>query len=97
MASAGVSLPEELAEDYKSSLEDLTFNSRWEITNLTVIAKENIHAAQAISKVVEEHIQKVSLSLYIDSSSSKVVFKTMYCLYLYSDYCKEIYDMEYIY
>ncbi|KAK6339482.1 hypothetical protein TWF718_008892 [Orbilia javanica] len=50
--------PEELAEDYRSSLEDLSVNSRWEITNLTVIAKENIHAAQAISKVIEEHIQK---------------------------------------
>ncbi|KAF3940679.1 hypothetical protein ABW19_dt0200392 [Dactylella cylindrospora] len=53
-----VASPEELAEDYKSSLEDLSVNSRWEITNLTVIAKENIHAAQAISKVIEEHIQK---------------------------------------
>ncbi|KAF3199265.1 hypothetical protein TWF679_001592 [Orbilia oligospora] len=52
--------PEELAEDYRSSLEDLSVNSRWEITNLTVIAKENIHAAQAISKVIEEHIQKIS-------------------------------------
>ncbi|KAF3912897.1 hypothetical protein AA313_de0207361 [Arthrobotrys entomopaga] len=52
--------PAELAEDYKSSLEDLSVNSRWEITNLTVIAKENIHAAQAISKVIEEHIQKIS-------------------------------------
>ncbi|EPS40770.1 hypothetical protein H072_5344 [Dactylellina haptotyla CBS 200.50] len=52
--------PAELAEDYKSSLEDLSVNSRWEITNLTVIAKENIHAAQAISKVIEEHIQKTS-------------------------------------
>ncbi|KAF3927255.1 hypothetical protein ABW20_dc0108487 [Dactylellina cionopaga] len=50
--------PAELAEDYKSSLDDLSVNSRWEITNLTVIAKENIHAAQAISKVIEEHIQK---------------------------------------
>lgn len=50
---------EELAEDYRSSLEDLSVNSRWEITNLTVIAKENIHAAQSISKVIEEHIQKV--------------------------------------
>ncbi|KAK6523932.1 hypothetical protein TWF281_001894 [Arthrobotrys megalospora] len=52
--------PEDLAEDYRSSLEDLSVNSRWEITNLTVIAKENIHAAQAISKVIEEHIQKTS-------------------------------------
>lgn len=53
---------EEVAEDYKSSLEDLTFNSRWEISNLTVIAKENIHAAQAIARVVEEHIEKVSFA-----------------------------------
>ena len=51
---------EEVAEDYKSSLDDLTFNSRIEIANLTVIAKENIPAAQAIARVIEEHIDKVS-------------------------------------
>ena len=51
---------EEIAEDYKSSLEDLAFNSRYEISNLTVIAKENIHAAQAIARTIEEHISKVS-------------------------------------
>jgi pre-mRNA cleavage complex 2 protein Pcf11 len=51
---------EEIAEDYKSSLEDLAFNSRYEISNLTVIAKENIHAAQAIARAIEEHITKVS-------------------------------------
>lgn len=52
---------EEIAEDYKSSLEDLHFNSRYEIGNLTVIAKENIHAAQAIARSIEDHINKVSL------------------------------------
>lgn len=52
--------PSEVAEDYKSSLEDLVFNSKLEISNLTVIAKENIHAAQAIARVIEEHIDKVS-------------------------------------
>ena len=52
--------PSEVAEDYKSSLEDLAFNSRLEISNLTVIAKENIHAAQAIARVIEDHINKVS-------------------------------------
>jgi len=51
---------EEIAEDYRSSLEDLAFNSRYEISNLTVIAKENIHAAQAIARTIEEHIAKVS-------------------------------------
>ncbi|KAF8468373.1 hypothetical protein BDZ91DRAFT_108225 [Kalaharituber pfeilii] len=54
--------PSEVAEDYKSSLEDLAFNSRLEISNLTVIAKENIHAAQAIARVIEEHIDKTAPS-----------------------------------
>jgi hypothetical protein len=56
---------EEIAEDYKSSLEDLHFNSRYEISNLTVIAKENIHAAQAIARSIEDHINKVSLPNFL--------------------------------
>ena len=51
----------EVAEDYKSSLEDLTTNTRWEINNLTVIARENTEHALAISKVLENHIRTVSL------------------------------------
>jgi pre-mRNA cleavage complex 2 protein Pcf11 len=54
--SAGV----EVAEDYKASLEYLTTNDRYAINNLTVIAKENTEHADAISKVLEEHIRKVS-------------------------------------
>lgn len=54
----------ELAEDYKVSLEDLTFNSRVEIMNLTIIARENIHAAQAIARTIEEHINKVNFPPY---------------------------------
>ena len=54
---------DEVAEDYKNSLEDLTFNSRWEISNLTVIAKENMDHALAISRVIENHIKSVRLSL----------------------------------
>jgi len=45
-----------VAEDYKNSLEDLTLNSRYEISNLTVIAKENTEHALAISRVLEKHI-----------------------------------------
>lgn len=56
----------ELAEDYKASLEDLTQNSRFEISNLTVIARENIHAAQAIARTLEEHINKVCRSSPLD-------------------------------
>ena len=56
-----VGLPsDEVAEDYKNSLEDLTMNSRYEISNLTVIAKENTEHAMAISRVLENHIRNVS-------------------------------------
>ena len=56
-----VGLPsDEVAKDYKDSLEDLAINSRYEIGNLTVIAKENTEHALAISRVLENHIMKVS-------------------------------------
>ena len=50
---------DEVAEDYKASLEDLALNSRYEISNLTIIAKENTEHAMAISRVLENHIRKV--------------------------------------
>ena len=53
-------LSDEVAEDYKNSLEDLTMNSRYEISNLTVIAKENTEHAMQISRVLENHIRNVS-------------------------------------
>ena len=54
---------DEVAEDYKASLEDLAQNSRYEISNLTVIAKENTEHAMAISRVLENHIRKVGFIL----------------------------------
>ena len=51
---------DEVAEDYKNSLEDLSINSRYEISNLTIIAKENTEHAMAISRVIEHHIRTVS-------------------------------------
>ncbi|KAJ5584124.1 mRNA cleavage factor complex component Pcf11 [Penicillium hispanicum] len=48
---------DEVAEDYKNSLEDLTTNDRFQISNLTVIAKENTEHAMAISRVLENHIR----------------------------------------
>ncbi|KAL8791368.1 MAG: hypothetical protein Q9195_005906 [Heterodermia aff. obscurata] len=48
---------DEVAEDYKNSLEDLSINSRYEISNLTIIAKENTEHAMAISRVIENHIR----------------------------------------
>ncbi|PGH06339.1 hypothetical protein AJ80_08173 [Polytolypa hystricis UAMH7299] len=48
---------DEVAEDYKNSLEDLTSNDKFQISNLTVIAKENTEHAMAISRVLENHIR----------------------------------------
>ena len=54
----------EVADDYRRALEDLTMNSRFEIMNLTTIARENTEHALAISEVLQEHIKKVgSVSL----------------------------------
>lgn len=52
---------DEVAEDYKSSLEDLKVNDRFQINNLTVIAKENTEHAMAISRVLENHIRSVGV------------------------------------
>jgi pre-mRNA cleavage complex 2 protein Pcf11 len=51
---------EAIRQDYITSLDDLTFNSRPIITNLTIIAQENIQAAEVITRAIEEHISKVS-------------------------------------
>lgn len=50
---------DEVAEDYRKALEDLTMNSRYEISNLTVIAKENTEHALAISEALKSHIKRV--------------------------------------
>ncbi|KAJ6053864.1 uncharacterized protein N7446_009876 [Penicillium canescens] len=52
-------ISDEIAEDYKSSLEDLVTNDASQIRNLTVIAKENTEYAQAISRVLENHIRSI--------------------------------------
>ncbi|KAJ5476971.1 hypothetical protein N7539_007115 [Penicillium diatomitis] len=77
---------EEVAEDYKSSLEDLTGNDRFQISNLTVIAKENTEHAMAISRVLENHIrttppQHKLPALYVVDSIVKNV-GTPYTLFL---------------
>lgn len=57
------SLPsDEVAGDYKDALEDLITNDRFQIANLTMIAKENIEHAEAISRVLALHIKKVCMS-----------------------------------
>jgi len=55
-------ISDDVAEDYKRALEDLTMNSRYEISNLTVIARENTEHAMAISEALKSHIKQVGWS-----------------------------------
>ncbi|KAH8422974.1 putative mRNA cleavage factor complex component Pcf11 [Aspergillus melleus] len=77
---------DEVAEDYKNSLEDLITNDKFQIGNLTVIAKENTEHAMAISRVLENHIrttppaQKLPALYVVDSIAKNV--GTPYTLFL---------------
>jgi len=54
---------DDVAEDYRQALEDLTLSSRIEIATLTNIARENAIHGLAIVEVLTNHIKKVNLSL----------------------------------
>ncbi|RCI12140.1 hypothetical protein L249_0384 [Ophiocordyceps polyrhachis-furcata BCC 54312] len=76
---------DEVAEDYRHALEDLSSNMRFEISNLTVIARENTEHALAIAQVLQQHILKAPPSkklpaLYVLDSIVKNV-GTPYTLY----------------
>ena len=51
----------EVADDFGDSLKDLQANNRYEIQNLTLIAKENTEHAHAISNTLENHIKTVRI------------------------------------
>lgn len=57
----------EVAEDYRHALEDLSSNMRHEISNLTVIARENTEHALTIAEVLQTHILKVGVVSLISS------------------------------
>jgi pre-mRNA cleavage complex 2 protein Pcf11 len=54
-------ISDEVALDFQESLQDLQNNNRYEISNLTIIAKENTEHAQAIAMVLEKHIKTVRI------------------------------------
>jgi len=52
-------MADEAVDDFKSSLADLTFNSKPLINMLTMLAEENAQHSEQIVKVIEEHIRLV--------------------------------------
>jgi pre-mRNA cleavage complex 2 protein Pcf11 len=50
---------EEVADDYRVALEELSMNNRTEIVNLTSIARDYTAHALKIAEVLQQHIIKV--------------------------------------
>jgi pre-mRNA cleavage complex 2 protein Pcf11 len=73
----------EVAEDYKEALQDLTLNSRFEISNLTVVARENTEHALAIAETLMEHIKQVGTPSHLAQSILSVVGQQKHSLCLH--------------
>ncbi|KAK5107120.1 hypothetical protein LTR62_001710 [Meristemomyces frigidus] len=83
---SSLSASSDIALDFAESLKDLQQNTRWEISNLTTIARESTEHAQAISRVLLDHINntvpsKKLVALYVLDSIIKNV-GTPYTVYL---------------
>uniref|UniRef100_A0A224X4V7 Pre-mRNA cleavage complex 2 protein Pcf11 n=1 Tax=Panstrongylus lignarius TaxID=156445 RepID=A0A224X4V7_9HEMI len=76
-----VNSSKDVAEEYTSSLADLTINSKPLINMLTMLAEDYIEHAPIIVQVVEHHLQKIACdsklpALYLIDSIVKNVGKT---------------------
>lgn len=63
-------MEEEVIQEYRSSLEELTANSKPLINMLTMLAEDNEQYAPEIVKVIETHLQQVYLNFIFNRVSS---------------------------
>ncbi|KAM7300430.1 pre-mRNA cleavage complex 2 protein Pcf11 isoform X4 [Ixodes scapularis] len=88
-------MEEDVCEEYKSSLLDLTCNSKPLINMLTMLAEENIDQAPRIVRSIEEHLQKVPIEmklpvLYLIDSIMKNVggaYRALFTQNVVSNFC----------
>lgn len=71
------------AEDFRSSLCDLTVNSKPLISMLTMLAEENQEHAEHIVKVIEKHISQVNNSLLVYGNLVGTATHCSYVIYMY--------------
>lgn len=64
-------MEEEVIQEYRSSLEELTANSKPLINMLTMLAEDNEQYAPEIVKVIETHLQQVYLNFIFNRVSIK--------------------------
>lgn len=62
-------MEEEVIQEYRSSLEELTANSKPLINMLTMLAEDNEQYAPEIVKVIETHLQQVYLNFIFNRLS----------------------------